>query len=1411
MQRTSKRSLPLRSLALCLSLGALSCGARSAAVESGGEGGAGDPVQIVEPGTVPAPSALQNQLAAQDPARPQMPSDDQKRLGAAIDTYMQRHASQRLYMHVDKPLYRPGETIWFRVWELAAPTLTKQEQNHGVSVDLVSPRGSQVLSKRVLAQAGVAAFDFELPASVEGGVYILRARSDLGATLEREVVVSQYQPPRIKKKVEFLRKAYGAGDEVAAAVSLARATGEPLVTDKATAIVTVDEIEVARFPVQTSEDGEAVARFTLPPQIARGDGLLTLLVDDGGAVESMQKRIPILVKSLDLQLFPEGGQLVSGLPGRVYFQAKNPLGKPADIAGRVLDDRGQVVAQFSSLHNGMGRFELTPAKGRIYHVEVTSPRGIEAPFTVPPARPDGCSLMAVDDPEGQRDEVRVAAWCSSPRTAVVTGILREKRLADVAVEVGAEAPTVVAIPVPPGAQGAMRVTLFDEHLKPVAERLVYTGRGRDMQVSISTDRPSYAPRDRVALTVTTRDLRGKPVAADVSLAVVDDTVLSFADDKSAAILARVYLEAEMPGQEIEEPRFYFSEDPKAGPALDLVLGTQGWRRFVWQELFAEARGGGSRSSVVGGALAVPEADMAMDEEMEALDDAMPMPPPPPAPVAAQAAPGANEAMAAKPEAPAEPAPELERAEAPRRLAGGFGRGLRARRARPMEKKRMMAADEDEWGGEVRGWAVVREFPAPNYEPGYSGPRVDFRETIYWQPSVQTGADGTAEVSFSLSDAVTSFRATAEGVSGGGLPGRGEALVQSKLPVSLAVTMPLEVSAGDSLELPVVLTNETERPQSARITSEFGAAFRVRGGVPKQVRLEPGERQSFFAQLEVVGNGKDPEAGSARIAMDTANLSDEVARTIRVVPLGFPQELAASGTLDQRATHSFELAGAMPGSIEATITMYPSPLATMVQGTEALIREPGGCFEQASSSNYPNVMVLSYLEKNDAADVALVERTMGALDRGYALLTGYESKSKGYEWFGGDPGHEALTAYGLLEFVDMAQVYGDVDPQMVQRTRRWLMSRRDGEGGFLRNDRALDSFGRASVEVTNGYITYALTAAGEKALDKEIAYQQRMAKETKDPYLMALAAGTLVHVKAAEAQSAVTRLRSMQAEDGSFAGADHSITRSGGEALIIETTALAAKAMIDLGLAGDADTRAAIEWLNAHRGGYGQFSSTQATILALRALSAYAEASRATQSSGVATLLVNGKQAGTLRFEAGHKDALVWEDVARLLHSGKNTLELRLDSEQSLPYSIGISYRSKMPASNPETVVRVATSLSKDEVPVGEGVRMKVTVDNTTDEGQPMTLARVGIPGGLAFQTWQLEELKDKGVIGFFETREREVVLYFRDLAPKAHKEIDIDLLARVPGSYVAPASRAYLYYTDEFKHWVPPTEVRVTR
>lgn len=1328
------------------------------------------------------------------PASPRVDAVKARDLPRLISRYFDGHVGRRFYIQVDKPLYQPGETIWFRSWDLGARALAVSDAPQ-TTVELVSPKGATVIKKRLRVMAGVANNDFELPPDVQGGEYTLRAISADGQKAERTVMVAAYEAPRMKKTLEFVKKAYGAGDPVSATVEVKRPTGEALAAKTLTAVVTLDGVELPRLRTTTNAEGAALVKFTLPAEIANGDGLLTILVEDGGVTESISKSIPIVQKKLSLAFFPEGGKMVAGLPTRLYFEAKTLQGKPADVDGRLVDDLGHAMASFSTYKNGLGRIDFTPATGRRYHAEISRPSSVTEHYALPLAEDKGCVLRSYDDLDGQHSALRVAVRCSDRQRVVVAATVRENVLDVGSIEADSDTPGVIYLDARDAATkqaaGVARVTLFDQNLQPLAERLVFRNRRARLQVTVQPDHQRYAPRGEVALAISTRDAAGKPVAADLAVAVVDDTVLSFADDKTGHLLSKLLLEPELPGK-VEEPNFYTDlSESKSALALDLLMGARGYRRFDWLPVLQPPPPASMAPAGLQGAMVDQVRRMVVPAPLPA-----PLPAPKPAPVALAAVPAQ---------------PQLKKAEAVALDAVAAAPAPLVQRDIGMDKDfaraaaKMMAPMQ-----ERQAWAPVRVFPLPAFNPSYAGPRDDYRETVLWAPSVKTDARGRAKLKFVLSDAVTSFRVVSEGV-GGGAAGRDETVFKSALPFSLSAKLPLEVSAGDRPLIPVTLSNEGEGALDVTLDSSFGALIKASGAPAQAGALAAGQRKSLFLPLDVTGTRGQSEV---RLSARAKGLHDEVLRSIAVAPLGFPQLFEKSGQIKTEVNHELDLRSANPGSVQATIRVYTSPLSTMVSGLEGMLREPNGCFEQTSSTNYPNVMIMQYLKQHDVADPALLERTHKLLDSGYKKLSGFESPKKGYEWFGGDPGHEALTAYGLLEFADMKDVYGTVDAAMLARTGAWLKSRRDGQGGYLRDAKALDSFGRAAPEVTDAYITWALVSAGETGLDKEIAKSAQLAQSTQDAYQLALAVGTLleraasVSTPSATARAGADRLAAMQDSNGAWTRADHSITRSGGVNLHIETTSLAVLALLKAPGHLDA-ARKGITWLQANRSGFGQWGATQATVLALKAMIAFDNATRVAPSAGSVTLLVDGVVVGEQRYEAGRREPMLFADFDARLTSAQHRITLRAKDGQVLPYSIAVEYRSTQPASSNAAVVKLDASLAKTELKMGETVRLRAVVSNKTGVGQPMTLARLGLPGGLTFQNWQLKELRETGQIAFFETRAREVILYFRDMKPGEVKQLALDLVASVPGSYTGPASSAYLYYNDTDKSWAPPLAIKI--
>ena len=153
------------------------------------------------------------------------------------------------------------------------------------------------------------------------------------------------------------------------------------------------------------------------------------------------------------------------------------------------------------------------------------------------------------------------------------------------------------------------------------------------------------------------------------------------------------------------------------------------------------------------------------------------------------------------------------------------------------------------------------------------------------------------------------------------------------------------------------------------------------------------------------------------------------------------------------------------------------------------------------------MAQQYFLSHQGVDPALIQRSSLILTTGYQRLLGFECKGGGFEWFGQDPGHDALTAYGLLEFTDMAKVR-EVDANMLARTRQWLLGQRDGKGGFIRKTHTLHTW-LAEPEVAVSYDAWALLESGIDAdLKTEVAWVRSAAERSQNTYVVALAANVL---------------------------------------------------------------------------------------------------------------------------------------------------------------------------------------------------------------------------------------------------------------------------------------------------------------
>ncbi|MBN2815036.1 MAG: TonB-dependent receptor plug domain-containing protein [Bacteroidales bacterium] len=289
---------------------------------------------------------------------------------------------------------------------------------------------------------------------------------------------------------------------------------------------------------------------------------------------------------VDLQFMPEGGHLVSGLESVVGFKAVNRMGMGAAVQGKVVDDKGNVAATFSTLRKGMGRFTLTPAAGRKY-VALIEADDRQLKFPLPEALPYGLVMHA----ENGVKEIKLSVTSNQPVVSdpsanelLVTGqvggqlyFYQVVRLSD------GKALINVNKNIFPG--GIVQFTVFSGRSEPLAERLVFLNRNDFMRIRVMASDTFTDNGMQTAVDIEVRDVLNRPLTANLSLAVTSDRPESPYVNRDN-VVSNLLLTSDLKGF-IEDPLDYFtSVSDENMLALDNLMLTQGWRRFDWNSLLA---------------------------------------------------------------------------------------------------------------------------------------------------------------------------------------------------------------------------------------------------------------------------------------------------------------------------------------------------------------------------------------------------------------------------------------------------------------------------------------------------------------------------------------------------------------------------------------------------------------------------------------------------------------------------------------------------------------------------------------------------------------------------------------------------------------------------------------------------------
>ncbi len=351
---------------------------------------------------------------------------------------------------------------------------------------------------------------------------------------------------------------------------------------------------VYREEKETSLYGELSIEFGIPEQADPNSFYLT--------AEDMRKgegdrtiTIPLPLnrpEKTDVQFMPEGGSLVAGLLSDVAFKAIAEDGKGTDISGKILDSRQQEILSFSSSHKGMGSFLLLARAGESYIARVSLPGGSFRDYALPAVRPSGTTMKVGNRLNSPSLEVTIQA---SPDMLSENTYYHLIGQTNGMVHYGAsillrQPLTRLTIDKDLFSNGIARITLLNSAHLPLNERRVYIAhKDEELNLNISTDRPSYGNRDSIGVEILVSDSKGNPVNGSFSLAVTDDARVRV-DTTDQNIISSVFLSSGLGGT-VEDPAYYFeaTDSAKAWQDLDLLLLTQGWVNYNWTEVFAGSK------------------------------------------------------------------------------------------------------------------------------------------------------------------------------------------------------------------------------------------------------------------------------------------------------------------------------------------------------------------------------------------------------------------------------------------------------------------------------------------------------------------------------------------------------------------------------------------------------------------------------------------------------------------------------------------------------------------------------------------------------------------------------------------------------------------------------------------------------
>jgi uncharacterized protein YfaS (alpha-2-macroglobulin family) len=763
------------------------------------------------------------------------------------------------------------------------------------------------------------------------------------------------------------------------------------------------------------------------------------------------------------------------------------------------------------------------------------------------------------------------------------------------------------------------------------------------------------------------------------------------------------------------------------------------------------------------------------------------------------------------------------------VVGGMGGApLRARDFEPMvpaSPKAMIAMQMVEVTGAADAMVNSATLVKEKDEAGSGAPRVRsyFPEALYINPEIITDKDGTASITIPLADSITTWRMAMLASTPRGALGSATSSLKVFQDFFVDLDLPVVLTQGDRVSIPVAVYNYSGGSGDVNLQLQADDWFSLVDDVAeKSVTVESARVGGSQFTLEAKRIGKFKLTLSARMK-GGADRADIVVREIEVVPNGREQSMVFNGRLEFTARHELNFPGeSIPDASKIFVRLYPGPLSQVIEGMDSLLRMPYGCFEQTSSSTYPNVLALDYMKRTKKLTPEVHAKAEGFIANGYQRLLTFEVPGGGFSWFGSAPANKILTAYGLMEFSDMSKVH-DVDPKLIARTQQWLAGQQQPDGSWkpdtsFINEGATNRYNTDVLRIT-AYLAWSLENTGYQgpAVEKAKQFIESHMSAKADTYTLAVLANFATDYAkdrdfTRQAMQLLLDART-EKEEQAWWNADETAVYATGTSASVETTGLAAQALLKWGNASGT-ARKAMSYIAAKKDASGTWGTTQATIMALRALLLATEKGAA-DVRGTLEVMLNGKTAGKLALTPENNDLLHQFVFKELDAKGANTVEIRFEGKGGLAYQVVGQYFlpwDKKPENEPLSieVSYDRTHLAQDDIATATA-----TIKNNLPKSANMVMVDLGIPPGFDLLSEDLQAYREKstglksGRLEKFSMTATQAILYFDSFAPGDTVTLKFRLRAKYPIRARTFRSRVYEYYDPEVSSVARPVQLEV--